>query len=198
VIAPLSPSRSRLLAILLLSICLVVVIAGLAVPAWSLHSHYDTIIDGMQGELEVHRRIAAQGDRYRSEYRRFTALQERDRRYLQSDTESLATAELQRVAKQVISGKGGEILSAQVVPGAEEEGFRRISILIRMKGSLEELVGIFHDIESQKPYLFIDDVNVRSRQIARRRLPASKGLDEVLSQLEVEFRLAGYMRGGQP
>jgi len=198
VIASHSPVHGRLLALLILSACLGALIAGIAVPAWSLNDHYDDLIAGMDKQLAVYRRISAQGDRYRSQYQRFAHLQQQDRRYLQSDTEFLATAELQREAKQVISGKGGEILSTQVLQSMQEDGFRRVAILIRMKGTLDELIEIFHDLESKKPYLFIDAVNIRGRQIARRRLPAAKDLNEVLSQLEIEFRLAGYMVGKRP
>ena len=166
-------------------------------PAWSLNNHYDELISSMQNQLEIYRRVATHSDQYQAEYQRLVRLQAQDRRYLQSDTESLATAELQRAVKLVIAGKHGEIISTQVTQTTEEEGFKRVAIRIRMKSTLEDMVEIFHAIESQKPYLFIGDINVRSRQVSRRRMPANQELQDALSQLDIDFQLSGYMRGGK-
>lgn len=189
--------RSRFIALLLLVIGLMALFAAFALPAWSLNNHYDELIASMQNQLEIYRRVTTHSDQYQAEYQRLVRLQAQDRRYLRSDTESLATAELQQAVKQVIAGKNGEIISTQVTPSKDEEGFKRVAIRIRMKSTLEDMVKIFHAIESQKPYLFIDDVNVRSRQVSRRRMPANQDLQEALSQLEIDFQLAGYMRGGR-
>jgi len=66
-----------------------------------------------------------------------------------------------------------------------------------MKSTLEDMVKIFHALETRKPYLFLEDVTVRSRQVARRRLPSNASIDEAMSQLDIDFKLSGYMRGGQ-
>jgi len=197
-ISRLQPAHSRFFALLLLISSLTVLVSAIAVPAWSLNHHYDELIASMQNQLEIYQRVATHSDQYQAEYQRLVKLQGQDRRYLQSDTESLATAELQRAAKQVIEGKKGEILSTQVTQTTEQEGFKRVAIRIRMKSTLEDMVMIFHAIESQKPYLFIDDINVRSRQVARRRMPTNQDLQDALSQLEIDFQLSGYMRGSGP
>ncbi len=196
-ISSLQPARSRFLALLLLIVSVLTLCALIAVPAWSLNNHYDQLTENMQSQLEIYQRVATHSDQYQAEYQRLLRQQGQDRRYLQSDTESLATAELQRAVKQVIAGKNGEIISTQVAQTVEEEGFKRVAIRIRMKSTLEDMVAIFHAIESQKPYLFIDDINVRSRQVARRRMPANQELQDALSQLEIDFQLSGYMRGSR-
>ena len=196
-ISSLQPARSRFLALLLLIVSVLALCALIAIPAWSLNNHYDQLIENMQNQLEIYQRVATHSDQYQAEYQRLLRQQGQDRRYLQSDTESLATAELQRAVKQVIAGKNGEIISTQVAQTVEEEGFKRVAIRIRMKSTLEDMVAIFHAIESQKPYLFIDDINVRSRQVARRRMPANQELQDALSQLEIDFQLSGYMRGSR-
>jgi general secretion pathway protein M len=58
------------------------------------------------------------------------------------------------------------------------------------------MVKILHALETEQPYLFIENVTVRSRQVARRRLPSNKAIDEAMSQLDIDFQLSGYMRGG--
>lgn len=194
-ISRLTRSQSRSLAIALLLLLLTVLIAAIAVPAWSMNRHYDELISGMTNQLEIYKRVATHSDEYQAEYQRLIRFQQQDRRYLQSATESLATAELQRIVKQVATGKKGEILSTQVLQTKVEEGFKRVVIRLRMKSTLEDMLSIFHSLESNEPYLFIDEVIIRSRQVARRRMPANKDLEQALSMLDIDFQLSGYMRG---
>jgi general secretion pathway protein M len=196
-ISSLNRRHSRLLALLLLVVALVLVVAAVAVPALAMNRHYDELIKSMNDQLVVYRRVAQHSDQYQAKYQQLQRLRQQDRRYLQSDTESLATAELQRIAKQVIAGKQGEILSTQVMKMGEEQGFRSVSIRIRMKSTLEDMVQIFHALESRKPYLFLQNITIRSRQVARRRLPANKAIEKAMSQLDIDFQLSGYMRGNQ-
>jgi general secretion pathway protein M len=196
-IANLNRRHRRLLALLLLIVALVLIVAAIALPALTMNSHYDELIRSMNDQLEVYQRVAQHGDQYQAKYQQLQRFQQQDRRYLQSNTESLATAELQRIVKQVIAGHQGEILSTQVMKMGEEQGFRRVSIRIRMKSTLEDMVQIFHALESRKPYLFLQNITVRSRQVARRRLPANEAIKKAMSQLDVDFQLSGYMRGNQ-
>lgn len=196
-IATLDRRQSRLLALGLSLLTLVVVVGGITLPAMGMNRHYDEMIHSMGDQLLVYQRVARHSEEYQAKYQQLQRLQEKDRRYLQSDTESLATAELQRIVKQVISGNQGEILSTQVMRTTDEKGFQRVTIRLRMKSTLDDMVKIFHALESRKPYLFVENVTIRSRQISRRRLPSNKAIEEAMSQLDVDFQLSGYMRGGQ-
>jgi general secretion pathway protein M len=195
VISQLTRRQSRTLAVTLLLLLVAILIAAIAVPAWTMNRHYDELISSMSSQLEIYKRVATHSDEYQAEYQRLVKFQQQDRRYLQSATESLATAELQRIVKQVAAGKSGQILSTQVMQATEEEGFKRVAIRLRMKSTLEDMISIFHALESNKPYLFVDEVNVRSRQVARRRLPANKDLEAAMSLLDIDFQLSGYLRG---
>ncbi|MEJ2453192.1 MAG: type II secretion system protein GspM [Candidatus Thiodiazotropha sp.] len=195
-IARLDGRKSRLLALLLFIVTLLLVVASVVLPVFVMNRHYDELITGMSDQLVVYQRVARNSKQYQAKFQQLMRLQRQDRRYLKSDTESLATAELQSIVKQVIAGNQGEILSTQVTRTTEEQGFKRITIRIRMKSTLEDMVKIFHTLESKKPYLFVENVNVRSRQVARRRLPTNKAIEEAMSQLDIDFQLSGYMRGG--
>lgn len=187
--------QSRFLTAALLLALLALLIGAIAIPAWSMNRHYDALISGMSDQLAIYKRVATHSDAYQAEYQQLVRLQQLDKRYLQGATESLATAELQRTVKQVVAGGKGDIISTQVMPTTEQEGFKRVAIRTRMKSTLEDMVAIFHALESGKPYLFIDDVTIRSRPVSRRRLPAYKALDQTLSILDIDFRLSGYLRG---
>ena len=55
-----------------------------------------------------------------------------------------------------------------------------------MRGSLDKIVKVFHALETGQPYLFLDNISIRSH--ARRLRKVSYG-----SLLNVDFDLTGYM-----
>ncbi|MCU7846061.1 MAG: type II secretion system protein M [Candidatus Thiodiazotropha sp. (ex Monitilora ramsayi)] len=194
-ISRLPQSQRRFIAVMLFLLVLLILFAAIALPAVTMNRHYDDLISSMQNQLEIYQRVSDHSGQYQKEYQRLVKSQRGDKRYLQSANESLATAELQRKVKQLLAGKRGDVLSTQVLQTTEEDGFRRVVIRIRMKSTLEDMLSIFHSLESKKPYLFVSDLTIRSRQVARRRLPSTKELNEALRLLDIDFQLSGYMRG---
>ena len=187
--------KSRLLALVLFFVTLALLVAAVAIPVLAANRHYDELIEGVNDQLRIYQRVARHSDQYQTAYAQLQRQQRNDRRYLKSNTESLATAELQRAVKQVISRNKGEILSAQVVRSTEEEGFKRIAVRLRMKSSLEDMIKALHTLETKKPYLFIDAITVRSRNVARRRLPSTKEIEKAIAKLDIDLQLSAYMRG---
>ncbi|MEJ2618954.1 MAG: type II secretion system protein GspM [Candidatus Thiodiazotropha sp.] len=190
----LTPKQSRLLALALLILVIALSLFAVIYPLWTLNNYYDEKISSHQHQIQLYQRISSQADHYQAEAARLKRLRQSDRRYLQSETDSLAKAELQRRVKQVISSNNGEILSTQIVGNDQEDGFSRVAIRVRMKSTLENSVSIFHQLESKKPFLFVDEIVVRSRPVARRRLPANKKIKQILELLDIDFELVGYMK----
>jgi general secretion pathway protein M len=190
-----NPQR-RLLAVLLLLAVMAILVAAIAIPAYSMNQHYDETISSMLNQRAIYQRVADQSEQYQAEFQRLAKSRSRDKRYLKGANESLATAELQRRIKQLTAGgKKGDVLSTQVLQTTEEEGFNRVVIRVRMKSTLEDLVSTLHSLESQTPYLFVSNLTIRSRQVARRRLPSTKELTKALQLMDVDFQLSGYVRG---
>lgn len=194
-IGQLESRQSRLFALVLFLTVLALLVAAIAIPVLAANRHYDEQIEGMHNQTQIYQRVSRHSQQYERAYSLLQRKQRSDRRYLKSNTESLATAELQRTVKQVISKNRGDILSAQVIRSSEEEGFTRISVRIRMKSTLEDLVKTFHALETNKPYLFVDNVTIRSRNVARRRVRGNKLIEKAIAKLDVDFQLSGYMRG---
>ncbi|MEW8561197.1 MAG: GspMb/PilO family protein, partial [Candidatus Thiodiazotropha sp.] len=61
---------------------------------------------------------------------------------------------------------------------------------------LEFQLQYLHQLETQKPYLFIDNITLRSRNLARRRLPNKQQLTEAIRVLELDFLVVGYLKSG--
>jgi general secretion pathway protein M len=192
-----TPRQSRTLAVSILILLVVITTLLVIYPAWSLNREYDVQIEDTQFQIERYQRIAGQDDRYQLEFNTLKRRQQSDIRYLQSKTDLLANAELQRRIKQVVTTAQGRIISSQTAQISQEEVLGKVAIRVRMKSTLENLVKILHQIESQKPYLFIENISFRSRHLPRRRLPTNKKIENEIKQLDLEFLVIGYIKHGE-
>ncbi|MFO1353061.1 MAG: type II secretion system protein GspM [Gammaproteobacteria bacterium] len=126
--------------------------------------------------------------------------------FLQQSSPTLAATDLQQRAKTVIEGKGGSLLSTQILPVANEGAFTRVGIRVQMNSDVEALQKVLYELESAQPLLFIDNVQLRARTIRERVRPAAaananqRGANppQVKTQVQLtsQFELAGYIRAG--
>ncbi|MEW8561508.1 MAG: type II secretion system protein GspM, partial [Candidatus Thiodiazotropha sp.] len=114
-LSSLTPRQSRALAGTILLLLVAALLILLIYPVWSMNKRYEGQIEDTQFQTQRYRRIAVQDDRYQLEFNKLKLNQKSDLRYLQSKTDSLANAELQRKIKQVVSAGRGEIISTQTV-----------------------------------------------------------------------------------
>jgi len=191
----LSGWRSRALALTILLLLLAGLVAAVVLPVWSANRHFDTRIEQMESRLAILRRSASIGAELKAEYDRLQRSQASDVHYLKSRSDALGAAELQRILKRVATPKGAEIISTQILPSKQEEGVTRVTLRVRMRGSLETLVGVFYALETGNPYLFLNNVALRGRPLARRRVVGMARGVKKLPTLDIDFELSGYMRG---
>lgn len=109
--------------------------------------------------------------------------------FLGSANEALAAAELQGRLNSSVAAARGELRSAQILAARDEGTFRRVSIRGQIAVTIGQLQHILYDLEAGSPFLFLDNVDIRTRQAS----PA-RGRPEDESLLEVRFDLYGYMR----
>ena len=112
--------------------------------------------------------------------------------YLAKNTDALAAAALQEHVKGVIQESGGKIRSIQTLPGQDEGNFRRIAIRLQMTMSTDSLARTFYALETSKPFLFLDNIDVQSR-LAQ---PAGAGNADPV--LVVAVDLYGYRQQEAP
>lgn len=122
--------------------------------------------------------------------------------YLSGASDALVAAGLQNRVKAVVEGGGGKLNSTQILAARDEGNFRRVAIRVQMTVTVEPLQAVFHGLESAKPYLFIENVDIRRRVTKRRRRqrrdqPVAAPAPEGESRLTVRFDLYGYTRGGE-
>lgn len=108
--------------------------------------------------------------------------------YLQGASEALVSADLQNRVKTVVQGNGGVLNSTQILDAASEEGFRRVAVRVRMSGGSEALYKVLYALETERPFLFVDNIDINARSMRAR-----EGQAETI-ELMVSFDLFGYMR----
>ncbi|MEO6155689.1 MAG: type II secretion system protein GspM [Thermomonas sp.] len=116
--------------------------------------------------------------------------------FLLEPTPELATAaliqQLERVVEEVSPGNRGcaitnrAPLSGEPTPGR----FRRVTVQVRLRCGNAEMLGVLHALESARPYLFVDVLNVSSQRYFA--IPGSSPPQE--GGLDVSFDLYGYLR----
>jgi general secretion pathway protein M len=187
----LSARERRIVALAILLGLILVLIFGLLVPYVARYSHYLTAIDEEQFRLVRLQSAAAQLPPLEAE---IEALREQARSrglLLDAGTPSLAAAQIQEQVGSMVAQHGGNVVSIQVGRPVEEHGFTRVTVRVRMTSTGEELADLFADIESRRPLLFLDNVQIRlARQRVRRGVA-----EQATGQVEHEFDLFAYMPG---
>ncbi|UCH75171.1 MAG: type II secretion system protein M [Rhodospirillales bacterium] len=118
-------------------------------------------------------------------------------RLLSGASDALAGADLQNRASREATRHGLTLRSAQVLPPVAEEGFRRIGIRIALEGDLAGLRRLLYSIETAPTFLFIDNLEIRSRgggRILQRRNQQVQP-DE---RLAIRFDVHAYRREVAP
>jgi general secretion pathway protein M len=116
--------------------------------------------------------------------------------FLAEPTTELATAaliqELERVVEEVSPGnRGCAITNRAPLSGEPPPGrFHRVAVQVRLRCGNAETLAVLHALESARPYLFVDTLNISSQRyfaIPGNNPPQEGGLD-------VSFDLYGYLR----
>lgn len=113
--------------------------------------------------------------------------------YLPQATPPIAAAELQQRVKTVVESTGGILRSIQPLPPTEEGRIVKIAVSVSLIGDTEGLQKILHELESQAPLLFIDNLEVIARE-NRPRLTNGRMANYTRIQLTIQMEISGYLR----
>ena len=186
-IARLPAERQRTLALALLALAVLVALALLLGPILLMHKHYDDAIDSLTERLARYRTIAAAAPEYRKALEMMKAKNGR-RFFLKNTAPNLAGAELSELVRAAIEGNGGRPTTSQYQPPQDEGRFRRIAVSTQFFATTPNLQKILGALESQPPYLVIENISIRPLNAFRGFKPAAGQEPEVSVQMEI----AGY------
>jgi Tfp pilus assembly protein PilO len=179
---------SRLSALGLVVLCVLVVSMAIALPLASAGRENQQQLNALMQQLDTYRRVLAKHPLLEQEVQRLKQWRSVQRAYLDQETDALAAAYLQSLAKRQVARTLGHLSSMQVNPIRQEGSFVRISVNIKMQSNLSNLVKLFHGLSRVKPVIFLDQVAISS---LRRGTSARRNNDR---ELKVSFDLIGYKR----
>ncbi|MCB1853016.1 MAG: type II secretion system protein M, partial [Gammaproteobacteria bacterium] len=111
---------------------------------------------------------------------------------LEGESQAIAGANLQALFKQIVQNAGGRLESTQVLPASASGVIEWIGIRAQFSGDIETLQQVLHSIEFNKPILFVDNIEIRTRHMrVSRRNPTSQSQVQSLS---VSLEISGYRR----
>lgn len=178
----------RVLAVGLLVALVLLVSMALVMPYIARVNHYLLAIEGQSFRLERLGAIAAQLPALEGELAVAREQAIDQSHVLQQSTPSLAAAQVQELLTQRVAIHGGSIQSTQVRAPVVTGELKRISVGISMSATNAELADLFHDLETRRPFLFLDDVQIRAAR-QHRGARADRG------EMDVQFVVYAYMPG---
>jgi len=183
-VAKLTPTQQRALALALFFGILVIVLLALLGPLILMHRHYDKAIAETTDRVAHLRRIAAQAPELR---RALDTMKERDSRrfFLRNTAPNLAGAEMQELVKAAIESNGGRITTSQNTSPREDGRFKQIGVNVQFFATTPALQKLLGVLESQQPYLLVDGITIRPLNAFRGFKPGPGMEPEVNVQLDV-------------
>jgi general secretion pathway protein M len=155
-----------------------------------------------EDQLVRYRRLIRSLPELRTELERVRANESFKAFYFDAPTAALAGAELQRQVQDIVTAASGRLISTQILPGPPEESPPRVRVRTQIQGSTETLLDVLYDIEQARPFLFVEQVSVRSS--ARAPLPTSALRGRTIrrppvnpaGELTVRLDIFGFTLGG--
>jgi general secretion pathway protein M len=177
-------------------------IGGLTVYWAGQMGHLSARIEQSEDQLVRYRRMIQTLPDLRAELEDVRANETFKAFYFDAPTPALAGAELQRKVQDIVTAANGRLISTQILPGPPDESPPRVRVRTQIQGSTETLLDVLYDIEQARPFLFVDQVSVRSS--ARPRQPARDPRGRAIrrppvnpaGELTVRLDIFGFTLGG--
>lgn len=163
-------------------------------PIISKHEFYEENITSMQRRLHKYREMVASKPAMEARLNQLRRKQAANAYFLEQQSAALAATDLRSRVKAAVESSDAELISTQSLPLVENELFPRVGLSVRMTGDTAALQRVLYELESHPPLLFVDDLQVYSRQIRRRSRHNPRTIIEE-TRLTISFELYGYMRG---
>jgi len=189
-IRALPPQQNKTLALSLLLGLVALIIAIIAVPVFLLHRHYDQAIEQQLDLLARYSRIGATAPGLAQQLETLKAKSARGF-FLKSPVPALAVSEMQEIVKGVAESNGGKVSSMQIPMHQDDGNYRKVTVNIQMSAKISAAQKIFYVLETQRPYLILDNVSIRATSWQGQR-----DLNAPEPEFLVQFDAAGYVALG--
>lgn len=179
--------QQQRLAVALLGVAVAIVASVTVLPIYTANASRQETLDQAQARLVRYQYIAERDRQLLPQYESLRSRQKAAGNHLRSDTVAVAGAELQRLIKQITSRHQAQIVSTQILPAADEDGFVRIALKVRVRGVLPAILQSVYDVETNDVHMFVDNLSIRNNAAATRHQKLE------MLPMDADFDLIAYM-----
>ena len=186
--------NSRLTAILLFVIA--VILVYLLGFHWFIlrHLDYNEEISALSEQLTRFQRVAAQRSVVEGQLQQLQGRRSESNLFLEEGDFNEAAASMSERLNQMVNTQAEEscqIVSRQPVKAREVERFEKVTVNVRMRCNVEDLMKVVYSLETGVPMIVVDELTVikpRARRRSRNKEPVSN------VTLDIRFNMSGYLR----
>ena len=180
--------RGRLVALGLLLTPLILVIHFGVRPLASAYLEVNDDIVNLREDISRYQGIIGELPDLQTAMNRLRRIQPLAPYLLAGVNPTLAAARLQRHLQEVAKQHGASIVRVRVQSTAADSPLDSVLVLARLQTDTRGLRDTLHALETGKPYVFVDRLNITSRQQRRRTKPTGR--------LDVQMTLSGLRAVG--
>ena len=129
---------------------------------WSAWHFRDEDIDRARDQLARYQRLVATLPSLRAELEAVNNNQDFKAFYFAAQTPALAGATLQQNVQDIVKAAGSRLVSTQILPATPNEQPPTVRVRIQLQGSTDQLFEVLYQLEQSRPFLFVDQVSIRS------------------------------------
>lgn len=188
----LTKSQSRTLAVALLLLLLLLILRMLLVPLWLSWSESGDRLESLNTRLSVYQRLQEGMADDRQQLAQLRADQPTTGWYLEEETPALAGAALQQLLHRQVAQSGGDVVSTQIVTSEGDEPIPTVSVQVRIRAEMSQLVDLLYQLESGRPVLVLDDLAILANP--RLAVPATNARmrAQQVPSLDIRFQMTGF------
>jgi general secretion pathway protein M len=133
---------------------------------------YDDAIASMEDQIVRYQRMLRTLPALEAELQQVRSNEDVKAFYFDAKTPSLAGALLQGQLQDIVKASGARLISTQILPADRDDHPARVRIRTQMQGETDALFNVLYRIEQARPFLFVDQLSVRSTARSFIRRPA--------------------------
>jgi len=188
------PGNSRRTAIMLAVIA--VILIYLLGFHWFIirHIDYGDEISELATQLGRFERVAAQREQVEGQLASLQGRRSESNLFLEEGDFNEAAAGMSERLNQMVSTQASDtcqIVSRQPVRARVVERFEKVTVNVRMRCDIEDLMKVLYQLETGVPMIFVEELTVIKPR-ARRRTRNQETVS--VSELDVRFNMSGYLR----
>jgi general secretion pathway protein M len=180
----LRPVFRRSIALFMLAITIFILWSLILAPAIASFSDRGGEIGEARYLLGKYQHLAAKKGAAEESRDRANAARASRGEFMREETPALASANLQTRLRAMVNANKVVMSAARTLPATEQQGLQRVALRVTVTGDLEAIKKTIHKIESNVPYLIIDNLDLKPSRV--------QGAPELIN-MDASFDVIGFL-----